>query len=226
LPKWVGVDAVNGDPQWETAVMEGGSITGYAVTNSYADASASHSLQFVGSATPKFFGGLSTSASYKRFTLSIASAFQYGNKIYHRTREFIDSDGGNFNFNMMKLTDDWSRWMSPGDNATHPRPAYGGNLQANKPSSRYIEDGSYLRIRNISLSYDLPVSLLSKVRIANASVFVSADNLFTFTKFSGMDPEVSSFSADPEGRYFGVAGLSDFKYPISKQYLVGLQISF
>ena len=67
------------------------------------------------------------------------------------------------------------------------------------------------------LNYNLPAGLLSRVKIANASVFISGDNLFTFTKFSGMDPEVGSF---------GIAGLSDFKYPINKQYLLGLQISF
>lgn len=217
LPKWVGVDPANGDPLWEKAIVEGGEVTGYEVTNSYADASATSSLQFVGSATPKFFGGLSTSATFKNFTLSVSSAYQYGNKIYHRTREFIDADGANFNFNMMKLDDGWSRWMNPGDNATHPKPIYGGNAQSNKPSSRYIEDGSYLRIRNISLSYALPRTILDKVRMSNATLLLSVDNLFTFTRFSGMDPEVSSF---------GVAGLSDFKYPISKQYLVGLQISF
>jgi hypothetical protein len=220
------VNPANGDPQWERAVLESGNVSGYEVTNLYADASSTASLQFVGSATPKFFGGLSTSVGYKRFTLSIASAYQYGNMIYHRTREFIDADGANFNFNLMKLADGWSRWQSPGNVVTHPRPSYGGNLQSNKPSSRYLEDGSYLRIRNINLTYDLPTSLLSRVKLSNASIFVSADNLFTFTKFSGMDPEVSSFSADPEGRYSGLSGLSDFKYPISKQYLVGLQISF
>lgn len=217
LPKWVGVDPNNGDPLWEKAVLEGGEVTGYEITNSYSEASATSSLQFVGSATPKFFGGLSSSVTFKSFTLSVSSAYQYGNKIYHRTREFIDADGGNFNFNMMKLDDGWSRWMNPGDNATHPKPLYGGNLQSNKPSSRFLEDGSYLRIRNISLSYALPRTILDKVKMSNASIILSADNLFTFTKFSGMDPEVSSF---------GVAGLSDFKYPISKQFLAGLQISF
>ena len=218
LPKWMGVNPDNGDPQWEKAVLDGdGNVTGYEITNSYADASATSSLQFVGSATPKFFGGLSTTLSYKRFALRVSTAYQYGNKIYHRTREFIDADGGNFNFNMMEFADGWSRWQNPGDQATHPKPVYGGNQQSNKPSSRYIEDGSYLRIRNVNLSYSIPPSVLSKVRISNASVFISADNLFTFTKFSGMDPEVPSF---------GMAGLSDFKYPISKQYLFGLQVSF
>ncbi|WP_224994360.1 TonB-dependent receptor [Cesiribacter sp. SM1] len=218
LPKWVGVDPENGDPQWEQAVTDSeGNVVEYQVTNQYALASATSSLQLVGTATPDFFGGLNSSLSFKGLTLSVSSAFQYGNLVYHRTREFVDADGANFNFNMMQLADGWSRWQNPGDVATHPKPVFGGNLQSNRPSSRYLEDGSFWRIRNIMLNYNLPGALLSKVKIARANIFISGDNLFTFTKFSGMDPEVGSF---------GLAGLSDFKYPISKQYLVGLQISF
>jgi TonB-linked SusC/RagA family outer membrane protein len=219
LPKWTGVNSANGDPQWETAVLDAnGSVSGYQITNQYALASTSASLQVVGSGTPKFYGGFNTTASYKNFTLSVSSAFQYGNMVYHRTREFIDADGGNFNFNMMQLASGWSRWQSPGDEATHPKPVYGGNQLANKQSSRYLEDGSFWRIRNITLNYALPTSLLSKIKLTKASVFVSADNLFTFTKFSGLDPEVPLFGT--------ARGISDFKYPISKQYLIGLQVSF
>lgn len=218
LPKWVGVNPDNGDPQWERTILDAdGNITSYEITNDYAAASSGESLQFVGSATPKYFGGLNTSVSYKRFTLSISSAYQYGNMIYHRTREFVDGDGALFNFNMMKLDDGWSRWMNPGDVATHPKAQFGGNLLSNKASSRYLEDGSFWRIRNITLNYDIPSNVLSRIKMSQASVFVSADNVFTFTKFSGLDPEASSF---------GIAGLSDFRYPIAKQFLVGLQISF
>jgi TonB-linked SusC/RagA family outer membrane protein len=218
LPKWAGVNPDNGDPQWERAVVDAeGNITSYELTNDYALASSAESLQFVGSATPKFFGGLSTSVSYKGITLSVSSAYSYGNMIYHRTREFVDGDGALFNFNMMKLADGWSRWQNPGDVATHPKPVFGGNHLSNKPSSRYLEDGSFWRIRNIMLTYDIPMNIVSKVKMSRASVFVSADNVFTFTKFSGLDPEASSF---------GIAGLSDFRYPLSKQFLAGLQISF
>jgi TonB-linked SusC/RagA family outer membrane protein len=218
LPKWVGVNPANGDPQWEKAKVDSkGQVIGYETTNIYAEASSTASLQFVGSATPKLFGGFNSLFSFKNWTLNIATAYQYGNKVYHRTREFIDADGANFNFNMMTLANGWSRWQNVGDIATHPKPQFGGNLQSNKPSSRYLEDGSFLRIRNINLTYNLPQNFLSKVNIKNASVFVSADNMFTFSKFSGLDPEVPSF---------GIAGLSDFKYPLSKQYLFGLQFSF
>jgi TonB-linked SusC/RagA family outer membrane protein len=225
LPKWTGVNPANGDPQWEAAVLDAnGNATGaYQVTNQYSLANDPKSLQIVGSATPKFYGGFNTSLNYKNFTLSVSSAFQYGNMVYHKTREFIDADGANFNFNMMQLADGWSRWQSPGDVATHPKPVYGGNQLSNKQSSRYLEDGSFWRIRNITLSYNIPAKVLSRIRITRANVFVSGDNLSTFTKFSGLDPEVSSFT-NPNANT--MAGMSDFKYPISKQYLLGLQITF
>lgn len=220
LPKWAGVNPSNGDPQWETLNADG---TGYVVTNNYTNASAPQSLQIVGTATPKFFGGLNTSVSWKWLTLSVASAYTYGNMIYHRTREFVDSDGANFNFNMMQLADGWSRWQNPGDVATHPKPVYGGNLLSSKPSSRYLEDGSYWRIRNVMLTFDLPTSFVTKLKMSRASVFISGDNLFTFTKFSGMDPDASLYTSPSNG---SMTGMSDFRYPLSKQYLAGLSVSF
>jgi hypothetical protein len=228
MAKWVGVDPANGDPQWQTTERDSdGKIVGYGVTNDYAVATAAENLQIVGSATPKFYGGLSTSASYKNFTLSVSSSYQYGNDVYHSTREIVDADGANFNFNMMELQDGWSRWRHPGDIATHPKPVFGGNANANKTSSRYLEDGSFWRIRNIMLNYNVPQSVLSKLKLSGANIFVSGDNLFTFTNFSGLDPETSGFTQENATQgAVTMAGLSYFRYPLSKQYLVGVQISF
>jgi TonB-linked SusC/RagA family outer membrane protein len=218
LPKWIGVDPANGNPLWEAAVVDAqGQTTGFKITNEYAAASATSSLQLVGSATPKLFGGFNSSVDYHQFSLTISTAYQYGNMVYHRTREFIDADGANFNFNLMRLPSGWSRWQNKGDITTHPKPVFGGNLQSNKPSSRFLEDGSYWRLRNVRLGYNLPTNIASKMKLSSTTIFISGDNLYTLTKFSGLDPEVPSF---------GVAGLSDFKYPISKQYLMGLQINF
>lgn len=228
LPKWKGVNTEDGSPQWEKAITDDdGNVTGYEITGDYEDASDASSLQYVGTATPKFYGGINTAVSYKQITLSISSAYQYGNKVYHSTREYIDADGANFNFNMMKLAKGWSRWEQAGDKATHPKLEYGGNNLSNSPSSRYLEDGSYLRIRNITLSYELPRKLLDAAKLTQARIYLSGDNLFTFTKFSGMDPEVSGYTAmGDDGTISSLAGISYFKYPISKQYLIGVQVSF
>jgi TonB-linked SusC/RagA family outer membrane protein len=220
MPKWLGVDPANGDPLWEKVEYDAqGKVVSRSATNVYAEAA----YQIVGNATPKFFGGITNTFTYAGFSLNITASYQYGNDVYHRTREFVDSDGAYFGFNMMKLQDDWTRWKNPGDVATHPKLVFNGNQLSNRLSSRYIEDGSFIRIRNITLAYAIPTEVLSKVKMSRASVFVSADNLFTFTKFSGLDPEVNSFA---NTNYYQIPGVSDFKYPISKQYLVGVQLTF
>jgi hypothetical protein len=80
-----------------------------------------------------------------------------------------------------------------------------------------LEDGSYLRLRNVTFSYDLPTAFLSGISVANAKVFVSGDNLFTISKFSGMDPEVGLGAG---------GGTSSVKYPISRKILFGINVGF
>jgi hypothetical protein len=122
----------------------------------------------------------------------------------------------------MKLKKGWSRWENPGDNATHPKPTLGGNKNSYEHSSRFLEDGSYLRLRNIKLSYSLPKNWISKILMNEVIVSLSADNLFTWTNYSGMDPDVPLYRTGT----WNLPGLSYFKYPISKQYLVGIEINF
>jgi TonB-linked SusC/RagA family outer membrane protein len=220
MPKWLGVDPSNGNPLWEGLEYDTeGNVTSRSATSVYAEAT----YQIVGNALPKFFGGLTNTLSYRGLSLNITASYQYGNDVYHRTREFVDSDGAYFGFNLMKLQDGWNRWENPGDDATHPRLEFNGNLLSNKTSSRYLEDGSFIRIRNITLAYSVPSQFLSRLKVTSAQIFLSADNLFTFTKFSGLDPEVNSFA---NTNYYQIPGVSDFKYPINKQYLVGVQVSF
>ena len=115
----------------------------------------------------------------------------------------------------MVLADGWNRWQKPGDIATHQKPVFGGSKNSNKTSSRYLEDGSYARLRNVTFSYQLPTAFVNKFHVGNAKFFVSGDNLITLTKFSGMDPEVA---LGPGG------GTSSIKYPISRKVLFGINI--
>ena len=209
MRKWAGVDPENGDPLWVKQEKNAdGKVVSETLTNNYSEAT----LMSVGSATPDFTGGFGNTFEYKGWRLNTFFNFVYGNKVYHYTRELFDSDGAYATYNAMVLKDDWSRWQQPGDNATHPKPVYGGNKNSNKPSSRYLEDGSYIRLRNISLSYSLPGNWVSKLGIRSARVFASGDNLLTFTSFSGMDPEVD------------INGVSNARYPISKKYLLGIEL--
>ncbi len=212
MKKWLGVDPQTGDPLWEQIITDNeGNETGREQTTSYADANE----QFIGkTALPDFIGGLTNELTYKGFSFSFQFNFVSGNTIYHNTRFYFDHDGTYTNFNLMQLADGWNRWEKPGDIATHPRPVYTGNKNSSLTSSRYLEDGSYLRLRNIRLEYTLPIEVVERIGLKNATVYTSADNLMTFTGFSGTDPEV------------GVSGTASFPYSVSKKLLFGVRIGF
>ncbi|MGH2622275.1 MAG: SusC/RagA family TonB-linked outer membrane protein, partial [Sphingobacterium sp.] len=114
----------------------------------------------------------------------------------------------------------WTRWEKEGDVATHPKPVVGGNKESNQASSRFLEDGSYLRLRNLRIGYNLPEPLITRLNLSKVNVFVSADNLWTLTNFSGTDPEVSLSQVDLS------SGTSSFKYPISRKFLFGINLTF
>ncbi|MBN2485010.1 MAG: SusC/RagA family TonB-linked outer membrane protein [Bacteroidales bacterium] len=220
MPKWKGVDTQTGKPLWE--VIEYDAASGSEVARDTTSDYNSATLQPVGSPFPKFNGGFGTVVSYKGFSLNVAFSFVYGNKIYHYTRQEIDNDGANTNLNAFKLQDGMSRWEKPGDIATHPQPKIGGNSNAHEYSSRYLEDGSYLRVRNLTLGYSLPKKIVQKIKLAECTFNLSVDNLKTWTKFTGMDPDVPLYRSD----IWTLPGLSSFKYPINKQYLLGIEIKF
>lgn len=209
MPKWAGVDPKNGDPLWEK-VAEDGTIT---TTNKYDEAT----YQNVGKASPMFQGGLNTMLKWKGLTLSATGNFIYGNLIYNSARVSMDSDGAYTSYNQMSIDNGlgWSRWQQEGDIATHPKPRVGGNKKANNESSRYLEDGSYFRLKNVTLSYDLPQAWIKKAKMQGLRVYVSGDNLWTATRFSGMDPEI-----DTED------GVYDTNYPVPLTVVGGIQITF
>lgn len=211
MGKWAGVDPANGDPLWEIVNTDANGQKEVSTTNKLSEATR----QIVGTYTPDFTGGIQNTFTYKGFSLNTFFNFVSGNLVYNSARESFDSDGAYETSNDMLPAEDWSRWEQPGDVATHPRAVFGGNLNSNKPSSRFLEDGSYIRLRNVKLSYAIPQDFLSRVHIANASVFISGDNLWTATKYSGMDPEVS---LGPGG------GGAYYRYPISRRLLFGINL--
>ena len=212
--KWAGVDPANGDPLWEVVTKDANGVATISTTNAYASAT----MQLAGSALPDFTGGLTNNFSYKRFYLNTFANFTHGNLVYNS----MDSDGAYETLNERVLTSGESIWKTPGDIATHPKPVLGGNHNSNKPSSRFLEDGSYFRLRNVTFGYNLPTKLLSALRISTASIYFSADNAFTLTKFKGTDPEVF---VSPGAGTVGDAG-GNYKYPMSKKMLFGINIGF
>lgn len=224
MKEWAGVNPENGDPLWyvvdeneQYVLDENGNKT---TTNDY-NATNAH---VVGKATPLFSGGLNTQLSWNGIFLSVNTNFTYGNKIYNYTRMSTDADGAYVGYNQMSIENSvqgWSRWEKAGDVATHPKAMLNGNKNSNAISSRYLEDGSYFRIKNLTVGYDFPTKLIKKAYMTRCRIYFSADNLFTATKFSGMDPEITLTTST-----YDLAGMYSNTYPVGRTFQGGVEISF
>ena len=236
MPKWAGVDPETGDPLWEHFVTEADLELGVydPATYKVGDIVTTPNLNFddsqiVGCAQPLFAGGLVNTFQWGGFDMSINFNFQVGNMVYNWTRVTLDADGAYPSFNSMSLGNGlgWVRW-DPNDEsthaiATHPKPKLNGNKNANGATSRYLEDGSYLRLKNVTLGYTLPSRLLKKMHMKDCRVFISCDNLLTLTKFSGVDPEVN-ISGNTESN--PPAGTYNDNYPKYRFYSLGVNLKF
>ncbi len=212
MPIWAGVDPASGRPLWESLIADADGKKYVTYTSNYNLAT----MQYTGrTSAPKFAGGFSNTVGYKGFSLNAFINFVYGNAVYNDTRFNFDSDGLYESFNQMRLPAGWNRWAKAGDIATHPKPVFGRSDASNATSSRFLEDGSYIRLRNVTIGYDLSQGFTNRLKISTARIFISGDNLFTATNYSGTDPEVVLGS-----------GVSSFRYPISRKLLVGLNVSF
>jgi TonB-linked SusC/RagA family outer membrane protein len=144
----------------------------------------------IGHALPKLTGGITNRVSYKGFDLSIFFQFSYGNDILNFTKSLLVNSGNNLNLN--QSPDALRRWQKPGDITDVPK-YIANNTFNNYHSNRLIEDGSYLRLKNLGLGYTLPAKWIEKFKLNQVRIYSSATNLLTFTKYSGADPEVSTF---------------------------------
>lgn len=221
MPKWLGVNPENGDPQWEHLLKdEDGKVIGTETTNVF---DPDNDSQIVGKASPLVSGGLVNTFSWKGLSLSVNLNYVVGNQIFNYTRVSMDTDGHYTDYNQMSINNGlgWSRWSQPGDIATHPRPISGGNHNADGISSRYLEDGSFLRVKNVTLSYSLPRALCRKLRMQEVAVSLSGDNIYTLSRFSGMDPEVRL-----ESTMYELAGMYSMNYPVGRAFTLGLNFKF
>ncbi len=173
---------------------------------------------FFGDPNPDFSYGFNMNLRYKRFDLS---AFFYGvagkqaiNYVKWWTDFYPSFQGGKSKAAL------YDSWTPDRPNATVPIQQNSGSFSTNTiPNSYYLDNASYLRMKNLSLGYSLPVDLLKRVHIENFRIYIQATNLFTITKYSGLDPEIINFNDQTQGIDAGV-------YPTIKQYIVGAQINF
>lgn len=166
----------------------------------------------IGDPNPDFTFGMTNTLSYKGFNLSVLIQGSYGNDIYNVSRMETEGmyDGKN------QTTKVLERWRVPGQITSVPKAKF---QMFN--STYFIEDGSYLRVKDISLSYDVPRYIISKFGISRLQPYISATNLITFTNYSGNDPEVNQY-----GNSGSVQGIDWGTYPMSKSFVIGLKLEF
>ncbi len=173
---------------------------------------------YLGSPLPKFTYSFNTNLMYKGFDLGIFLQGVYGNKIFNGTAFYKRSSTATWNLGKDMI----NRWTGEGtqNDAKYPR-MNANDVNNSLMSDRYLEDGSYLRIKNVQLGYTFSNRLIKKMKLEKLRVYLNAQNLYTFTKYSGLDPEVGINYGSPLD-----IGVDRGRYPQARMYSVGLNLVF
>lgn len=196
----------------------------------------------VGSPLPKFYGGMNNTFTYKGFELTVFMQYVWGNKIYNATRQTLETlhvpDGQTLIVNSTQESFN-NRWISndildqdgnvlwaQNRKTIYPATNFAGNnIDQREGHNGFVEDGSYLRLKNVSLGYSIPKKYLTKLNLNSVKIYVSATNLWTLTNYTGFDPEVNSVSGSGIESNLGI-GRDNGSYPQSRTITVGFNMSF
>ena len=180
---------------------------------------------FLGSAIPKYTFGATGNAEYRGFDISVFFQGQYGNKIYSQVN--MDIEGFYRAFNVTQRVYD-QRWHGEGSSNTMPRVSFNGASNNKYPSSRFLEDGSYVRLKNLQIGYTIPENIMSRLHIKSLRVYITGQNLWTLTKYTGLDPEMHISDNVKRDTYGGdvAAGIDWGTYPSARSYVVGVNMNF
>jgi TonB-dependent starch-binding outer membrane protein SusC len=179
-PKFAGADPANGDPLFYKQ-------DGKTTTNQYNDAGKF----IVGDPNPDWIGGINNTVSYKGLELSVLFQGVFGNQVANGGGGFMSASGDWFD---NQTRDQLNRWQKPGDITMVPQARINrfGDFESPSISSRYVYDATYVRLKNVSLSYNIPAKWMAKLKLSSAKVYATGVNLHTFTKYPGWDPEVNT----------------------------------
>jgi TonB-dependent starch-binding outer membrane protein SusC len=181
--------------------------------------------EILGDANPAIMGGINNEFKIYDFDISVFLQYSFGNKVWNHTRVFAEGMNGQFG----QLATVENRW-TPTNGQTdirYPRAIWGDPNNNRRNSDRFLEDGSYMRIKNLNIGYRLPQQLLKRIGLSNLRVYYSGQNLWTATKYEGSDPEVSTFSeGNASTTVNGAPGTDFLTFPIARAHNFGLQVSF
>jgi TonB-dependent starch-binding outer membrane protein SusC len=203
--KWLGIDPSTGDVVFADINHDGKITTEDRVK--------------IGDPHPDFIGGITNTFIYKGFDLSVFLQFSYGNDVFNGSRLYLESLQGGDN-QVEAVT---RRWQKVGDITDIPRATSDAVKAAEnkRVSSRFIEDGSYLRVKNLTFGYSFNKGIISKLRLVSLRVYFTSQNLLTFTNYSGLDPEVNYAGNDNS-----LIGTDFFTYPQARSYNFGVNLKF
>lgn len=170
----------------------------------------------IGNPHPDFIFGMNNTFRYKNFSLICFMQGSYGNDVFNATRLDTESMSDARNQSSSVL----NRWKSPGMQTSIPRATLGSSFNS-RNSSHYVEDGSYLRIKTLTLMYDFRKELIKQIGISGLSLYITATNLITFTDYSGFDPEINAYGTTSQ-----VMGVDYGTYPQNKSFIVGVNVAF
>ncbi len=211
--EFAGADPANGDALYYTNTLKSDGTRDRTTTNDYNQGEDVR----IGNPNPKFIYGFENTFTYKNFDFDVLLQGVYGNDVYNGGGQYMSASGSNGFDN--QTTDQLAAWQKPGDitNIPEARLFYANGTD---PSSRYISDGSYLRVKSVTLGFNLPASITSKLRIDRFRAYIKAQNLFTITNYKGWDPEVN---ADYQASNIN-QGVDFYSAPQIKSIVFGLNI--
>ncbi len=202
LYDYAGVNPTNGEALWYNGAGE--------LTNLFTEARRI----IAGSPEPRYIGGITSNMSFHGFTLDITCEFKNGNQILINENYYVNSDGAAVFFGKNQANTMLDYWKKPGDIAINPKPLVNNNTNSNASwTTRWMQDGDYLRIKNVTLSYSFPKSWINKIKADNLRIYASALNLYTYHNVRFWDPER------------GVTGMGAGIYPMTKKFVLGLEIN-
>ncbi|RYY22158.1 MAG: TonB-dependent receptor, partial [Sphingobacteriaceae bacterium] len=178
----------------------------------------------LGNPQPKFYGGLNLDGSYKAWDVNIFFFGNFGNKILNYQKSNLETYQNRSFAGIQNIGQEYyeNAWTPAKPSNQYARILYNDNAIGNSlPSSAWIENGSYVKLKNLTVGYTFPTALARKLAISRLRLYASTQNLFTITKYSGLDPEIGS-----QGGYATQTGIDNGTYPSSRFYTVGLNVTF
>ncbi|WP_350289598.1 TonB-dependent receptor [uncultured Croceitalea sp.] len=184
----------------------------------------------IGSPVPDFFGSLNLNFSYKNFDLGLNFYGSFGGEILNLVKRELESASGYGNsasFSNVSTEYFNNRWNGEGSTNEYARALIDdGNIQNNRASSYFVEDGTYFRLRNLNLGYSLPTNTVEKLGLSSLRIYTSAQNVFTITNYSGSDPEIGQNTDINGNSSVTTRGIDAGAYPLSRTFTLGLNLKF